>query len=477
MAARKRRIASFIAISLMTMVMAACSSNNGGTNNGAGGQDNAAGNNKAGNAANTAGEASKPEPEQAKPVEITWWNFPTYQPVDGEVGKYEKQLIEAFNAKYPDIKVNLEMITFDGGPQKLNVAIATNSAPDVIYDAPGRIIDWAKKDLLASLDDMVTDEVRGDIAEAFWKQSMVGGKTYMYPINTAPFMMAVNKTVFEKIGALDLLPLDRPDRTWTFDEYKKALQAVKDKAPDVIPSGFYAKSQAGDQGTRAYLANLGVSRFLNEDNSAVAINTDNAAAALDWLAQASKEKLIVSGAASLAAGDVNDLFLQGKLAFSINYSAVLRAQNAPLKKAQFEDVLLPFPTLDGSKPKLEPYLGGMAIFNNDDEAKIAASKKLIDFIANDPEWGKKSLIQTGGLSVRNSITGLYDDPEYAYSELARQFITDPPTIADGYAEIRTFWFPELQRAILGQATGKEALDGFAEKANAAIAKAKASVAK
>ncbi|TYP74807.1 extracellular solute-binding protein [Paenibacillus methanolicus] len=478
MAARKRRIASFIAISLMTMVMAACSSNNGGTKDNAGEPGNAAGSNKAANSANAAGEANKePEPEQAKPVEITWWNFPTYQPVDGEVGKYEKQLIEAFNAKYPDVKVNLEMITFDGGPQKLNVAIATNSAPDVIYDAPGRIIDWAKKDLLAPLDDMVTGEVRGDIADAFWKQSMVGGKTYMYPINTAPFMMAVNKTVFEKIGALDLLPLDRPDRTWTFDEYKKALQAVKDKAPDVIPSGFYAKSQAGDQGTRAYLANLGVSRFLNEDNSAVAINSDNAAAALDWLAQASKEKIVVNGAASLAAGDVNDLFLQGKLAFSINYSAVLRAQNAPLKKAEFEDVLLPFPTLDGSKPKLEPYLGGMAIFNNDDEAKVAASKKLIDFIANDPEWGKKSLIQTGGLSVRNSITGLYDDPEYAYSELARQFITDPPTIADGYAEIRTFWFPELQRAILGQASGKEALDGFAAKANDAIAKAKASAAK
>lgn len=57
---------------------------------------------------------------------------------------------------------------------------------------------------------------------------------------------------------------------------------------------------------------------------------------------------------------------------------------------EFEDVLLPFPTLDGSEPKLEPYLGGMAVFNNGDEAKIAASKKLIDFIANDPVWGRKT---------------------------------------------------------------------------------------
>lgn len=140
----------------------------------------------------------------------------------------------------------------------------------------------------------------------------------------------------------------------------------------------------------------------------------------------------------------------------------------------FEEVLLPFPTLDGSEPKLEPYVGGMAIFNNDNADKIAASKKLIDFIANDEVWGKKNIIQTGGLSVRNSITGLYgDDSEYKYSELARKFITDPPTVADGYAEIRTFWFPELQSALLGASTGKEALDSFAEKANKAIADAKA----
>ncbi|MBD7968485.1 extracellular solute-binding protein [Paenibacillus gallinarum] len=459
MIAVKKRITGFISVLLMVSMIAACSPNQeGGTSTP-----------NSGEKGNT---AEKPA-DTNKPVEITWWNFPTYQALDGEVGKYEKQLIEAFNQKHPEIKVNLEMITYDGGPEKLNVAIATNSAPDVIYDAPGRIIDWAKKDLLAPLDDMVTDEIKNDIAPAFWKQSVVDETIYMYPINTAPFMMAVNKTVFEKIGALDLLPLDKPDRTWTFDEYKKALEAVKEKAPDVIPSGFYAKSQAGDQGTRGYLANLGISRFLNEEGSEVAINTKEAGAALDWLVQAEKDGLVVSGSASLAAADVNDLFLQGKLAFSINYSAVLRAQNAPLKQAEFEDVLLPYPTLDGSEPKLEPYLGGMAIFNNDDEAKITASKTFIDFVANDPEWGKKSLIQTGGLSVRNSITGLYDDSEYEYSELARKFVTDPPTIADGYAEVRTFWFPELQRALLGAASGEEALNTFATKANDAITKAKA----
>ncbi|GMK43751.1 putative sugar transporter sugar binding lipoprotein [Paenibacillus glycanilyticus] len=460
MAARTKKAAMLMTI-LLVMLTAACSSNN-----------NAPGNKTTSEPQNTASGGSEATPA-AKPVEITWWNFPNFQALDGEVGKYEKEMIAAFNQKHPEIKVNLEMITFDGGPEKLNVAIASNSAPDVIYDAPGRVIDWGKKGLLAPLDDMIPQDVRSDIPDAFWKQSMVGDKTVMYPINTAPFMMAVNKTVFEKIGALDLLPLDRKDRVWSFDEYKAALQAVKEKAPDVIPSVFFAKSQAGDQGTRAYIANLGLSSFLKDDLSAIAINTDQAGAALDWIAQAQKDKLVISGSAALAASDVNDLFLQGKVAFSINYSAVLKAQNSTLKKAEFEEALLPFPTLDGSAPKLEPYLGGMAIFNNGDDAKIAAAKTFIDFVANDEVYGKKNLIQTGGLSVRNSVTGLYDDEEYAYSELARQFITAPPTIADGYAEIRTYWFPALQSVLLGQQTGKEALDSFAKSADEAIAKAKA----
>ncbi|NOU69208.1 extracellular solute-binding protein [Paenibacillus sp. LMG 31461] len=459
MRAMKKGLMTLIGVALVGSQLVACT--------------NSSTNTPANTATSTAeSKTVSPSPVAAKPVEITWWNFPNFQPLDGEVGKYEKQIIAAFNKKHPEIKVNLEMITFEGGPQKLNVAIASNSAPDVIYDAPGRIIDWGKKKLLAPLNDIVTEEVKKDITPALWKQSMVGDQIYMYPINTAPFMMAVNKTVFEKIGALDLLPLSRPDRTWTVAEYEKALQAVKEKAPEIIPTGFFAKSTAGDQGTRAYIANLGVSRFLSEDNSKVAINTDNAAKALDWVAKATKDKISVSGSASLAAADVNDLFLQGKLAFTLNYSAVLKAQNVPLKKVQFEDILLPFPTLDGSKPKLEPYLGGMAVFNNGNVDKITAAKKLVDFIANDPEYAKKNLIQTGGLSARTSITGLYSDAEYKYAETARQFITDAPTIADGYAEIRTFWFPELQRVLTGTATGKEALDSFATKANEAIAKAK-----
>ncbi|MEG2037775.1 MAG: carbohydrate ABC transporter substrate-binding protein, partial [Ruthenibacterium sp.] len=58
-------------------------------------------------------------------AEITWWAFPTFgqENADDPAGTYEKTVIEAFNAKYPNIKVNLETIDFTSGPDAITAAI------------------------------------------------------------------------------------------------------------------------------------------------------------------------------------------------------------------------------------------------------------------------------------------------------------------------------------------------------------------
>ncbi len=100
-----------------------------------------------------------------KQVEITWWAFPNFETKDGVVGKYEEELAEAFTAKNPNIKVSVEMLSFNGGGEKINAAIASNSAPDILYDAPGRIIDYARQGVLAPVDDMIA-ELNGDVSES-----------------------------------------------------------------------------------------------------------------------------------------------------------------------------------------------------------------------------------------------------------------------------------------------------------------------
>ena len=92
-------------------------------------------------------------------VEITWWAFPTFaQDGSNPAGTYEQEIIDAFQAKNPDITVKLETIDFTSGPEKITAAIEAGTVCDVLFDAPGRIISYAQNGKLVALDDMFTDD-------------------------------------------------------------------------------------------------------------------------------------------------------------------------------------------------------------------------------------------------------------------------------------------------------------------------------
>ncbi|MGL5244115.1 MAG: ABC transporter substrate-binding protein, partial [Sarcina sp.] len=110
-------------------------------------------------------------------VEITWWNFPNFEVVDGKVGKYEEQIVEAFEAKNPNIDVKVEMLSFNGGGEKINAAIASKSAPDILYDAPGRIMDYARQGVLVEVDDMI-EKLNGDVSDELLAGCGINNKYY-----------------------------------------------------------------------------------------------------------------------------------------------------------------------------------------------------------------------------------------------------------------------------------------------------------
>lgn len=407
---------------------------------------------------------------EAKQVEITWWDYPNYQ--TGTAGDYEKQIIANFNKKYPNIKVNLQMIDFASGPQKLNTAIASNSAPDLVYDYPGRIIDYARNGVMAPLDDMFTDEFKKDVPQSITDSCKLDGHYYMYPINTAPNMMVFNKTMLDKAGLTSMLPLNKPDRMWTNDEYYALLKAIKEKVPGIAaPSAVYAKSSAGDQGTRPYIANMGGGQIIASDLSKYTMNSADNAKALQWIVDSVKSGLTLKGGEALTSNDMIDMFLQQKIAVSILYNPVLKASSQAKKSAPFEEVYVPYPTPSASqKPFLEAFVGGIGIFDNKDKDKVEAAKKLVDFIANDSATFKQNLVATGGFSVRSSVTGLYNDAEAKYCESMIKYLGTYYNAVPGFAEMRTYYFPMLQQVLLGQTTAQKGLDDFVSKANATLTK-------
>ena len=408
----------------------------------------------------------KKEEKQADPnkkVEITYWDFPQFTK-DKEFKKtedFDAALIKAFEAKNPNIKVNYQKIEFTDGPAKVETAIQSKTAPDVIYDAPGRIIAWAAKDLLVPLDDIDKSKLN----EAAVKASSYKDKLYMYPQGVAPFLMGVNKDLTDKLGVTDLLPLNKQDRSWTVDEYEKFLKAVKQKDSSITPALFYTKSQAGDQGPRAFVANLYNSWITDDANSKYTINDANGVKGLEWVKKAYDDGLLGQGVA-LEAKDALEAFKSGRAATTILFSPGIAASHA----SGFNYKFLPFPN-NGGKAKYDYLVAGPAIFDNGDADKAAAAKKFVDFMVNDKDWGKRTLLASGNFSAKKGETGLYDSEELKFAEgLTGQYATYYNTIP-GFAKMRPLWFNMVQGVLNGKTSPKEGLDKFVEDANKTIKEA------
>ena len=408
----------------------------------------------------------KKEEKQADPnkkVEITYWDFPQFTK-DKEFKKtedFDAALIKAFEAKNPNIKVNYQKIEFTDGPAKIETAIQSKTAPDVIYDAPGRVIAWAAKDLLVPLDDVDKSKLN----EAAVKASSYKDKLYMYPQGVAPFLMGVNKDLTDKLGVTDLLPLNKQDRSWTVEEYEKFLKAVKQKDSSITPALFYTKSQAGDQGPRAFVANLYNSWITDDAISKYTINDVNGVKGLEWVKKAYDDGLLGQGVA-LEAKDALEAFKSGRAATTILFSPGIAASHA----SGFNYKFLPFPN-NGGKAKYDYLVAGPAIFDNGDADKAAAAKKFVDFMVNDKDWGKRTLLASGNFSAKKGETGLYDSEELKFAEgLTGQYAPYYNTIP-GFAKMRPLWFNMVQGVLNGKTTPKEGLDKFVEDANKTIKEA------
>ena len=399
-------------------------------------------------------------------TEITWWAFPvfTQENADDGVGTYEASIIEAFEKANPDIKVKLETIDFTSGSEKITTAIEAGTAPDVLFDAPGRIITYGKNGKLADLNNLFTDEFVADVNnDNLIQASKAGDTAYMYPISSAPFYMALNKAMLEDAGVLDLVK-----DGWTTDDFEKVIKALKDKGYN--PGSLFANGQGGDQGTRAFLANLYSGSVTDAEVTKYTTDQPNFVKALEKAAGWIKDGYMMNGSQYNGGDDIQN-FANGQTSYTILWAPSQNGIQAQLLEAsKVEVVEVPFPSEDG-KADLEYLVNGFAVFNNGDEAKVAAAKKFIQFICDDEEWGPKNVVRTGAFPVRTSYGKLYDTERMETISAWTEYYSPYYNTIDGFAEMRALWFPMLQAVSNGEESAADALANFTKQANETITKA------
>ena len=402
-------------------------------------------------------------------VELNLWSFN----VGGfaEASNWEP-IIAAFNEQNPDIKITVTPINYQDGDQKLTSAITAGTGPDIIFEGPERIVgNYAREGLMVDLSDL-WETGGSDIAEGISSVSQLDGAYYMYPLSVAAHCMAINYEAFEAAGALQYI--DEETRTWTTDNFVKAMEAVRDAAAAGTinintPGIIYCGAQGGDQGTRALVNNLYSDYFVNEDGTAYTANSENNVKALKLL-QDMVNNGSMSANASFAAADELQAFANQTCAVSFCWNYANYTQYAA--QTQFTPFAMAFPSDDG-KPELEmagPY--GFGVFNNKDEAKIEAAKKFVQFVCDDQTVGVEAVKATGFFPVHSDwgdvYTGDADAETRAPFALMSDYLGRYYNLTGGWTEQRGYWWPMLTEIMTTGADVQTAADKYAAQANANI---------
>ena len=209
----------------------------------------------------------------------------------------------------------------------------------------------------------------------------------------------------------------------------------------------------------------------NDEVTEYTLNDEGGIKALTKIKEWVDAGYMLNGSAYNGGEDV-DQFVAGNTAFTTLWSPGLASQRAEtLTQNEIEAIALPFPSDDGV-PELEYLVNGFCVFDNGDAAKAEASKKFIDFMCNDEEWGPKDVVRTSVFPVRQSMGDLYpgDEEMGFYASLTKYYSPYYNTIK-GFAEMRTYWFPMLQAVLNGDSTPEDAVNDFVTKANQSIANA------
>ncbi len=378
--------------------------------------------------------------------EISLWSFP----VGGfsEPSELEK-LVALFNKEYPNIKVDVRVLTYETGDREIMDAMDNGTQPDLVFEGPERLVaGWGAEGRMIDLTDIWTEQDFNEVnTKVLFANRSPEMKYFAYPICMTVHTMAVNKDLFEAADALKYIDLET--LTWSTDDFVKAVDAVytyrkNNGETDPVIGEIYCGSKQGDQGTRALVTNLYSGQFTTPGNFSYCINSEENCRALQLL----KEMNGIKFNPEIGSGEETVDFLNGDVSMAFCWNAVLDTQHQG--ETDFTVLPVAFPS-DDSNPELCGGIWGFGIFDTGDPSRIAASKAFIQFLTDNEEACKQAILSTGLFPARNTLRG--DDITELYTDdsIMNQYTCLMPyfgeyyQVTPGWTTARDAWFKALQK--------------------------------
>ncbi|KOU41832.1 ABC transporter substrate-binding protein [Streptomyces sp. WM4235] len=381
---------------------------------------------------------------------------------------YVQGVIDAFEAKYPEVKVRWEDVPGDGYNEKLVADARAGALPDVVNLSTDSFQLLGDRGMLADVA-ALDAEVAEDYVPGSWEQFKLPGKgdgVFAYPWYVTPEILTYNEELFERAG------LDPARPPTTVEQFFDCAERIAARS-----GGRYAAFMADPKGRLpGDWQKMGVP-ILDASGSAFTFDTDKA---VEWVER--MKDLYAKGAmpkeSLLKADDINQLYGGGKLVFGPGSPGFVKdiKRNAPQVYAHTRVA----GAVTGTLGHIGIYAQSLGIRKDTEHPDAAA--ELAKWVTNGPnqvEFAKKATIYP------SNARGL-TDPYFAdrgdgkdAETVARAIGAEQLRTADLDANTPVQWtnqvgdavVREMQRAIQGELDPKAAVRKAQEEANKLLADA------
>lgn len=390
---RKKSFKSLMAVLLVMVLISAsligCSSEK---------NDTPDANQDTGKTASNSTDAAADDTQKQVNLTFMGWGSPT------EVETFTA-LIQKFETKYPNVKVEYITVPAPDFNTKLQTMIAGNTQPDVFYLSPENVMPWASSDLLYDMTEYVKNNELFD-EENIWKKAMDmyrydgeipgQGSIYGLPKDIGPFALAYNKDLFEAAG----IPDPDPDVPWTWDEFEANAEKL-------------TKGEGNDKqyGSAMYSLESAVwsngADWLDETKTKVTIDDPKFTEAMQWVADLALVKGVTPSNEEESSLGSFQRWMEGKIGM-MGIGPWSQAQF--WAECDFEWDLMPWPT-SPTTGKNAVWYGGMGYGVSPKSENIEAACNLAAFLAFDLE------AQTANYQMGQAIPNLIDMTKDGYLKM------------------------------------------------------------
>ena len=385
---------------------------------------------------------------------VTMWSFP----LSADDAALFAPIVEAFNAEYPNVTIDIQYLPWNGRYEKMLTAIAGGEAPNVVYLNDFQVPLFAATDNLVPISEVYTQEE----LDAMYTEGSLGalsydGTLYALPILQNSLGYLYNVDLFVEAG----LDPENPPQTW--DEMKDAIAKLTktDENGEITQAGARFDLNRPSPVTSIMNQVWQAGGNILDENNNVVINSEETANALNFIKSLFDDGYIQKS--NITGGGFE--FASGKVGIELEVepSKVTQVANAN-PDLNFKVG----PILTGEKKIGYVTVGSYAMFSKAEnrEATITWTK----FLTNQEDT-QSILAASGFMSPRKDISAAdyMTDDRLVFMSTQSEWATGTGPMNSHYSEILEVLGSEFNSILLGIKSTEDGLKEAQTKIEAIMA--------